>query len=86
MLTWYQPSHGVLSRDEAQFLLDRGLTQRIRLDTTMIPQALALQAAGLPVIIVDGRAGNWPYSLAGDSTRWALQFDEGYSYEMAGAE
>lgn len=84
MIMWHGPGLEPLSPEKVKLLLDRGLTQHIRMDTTMIPAARALQQAGSRVIMMQGRAGNWPYSLVADSTRWALQFDEGYTYDMAG--
>lgn len=59
-------------------LLRRGLTQHIRLDTGMIDTALAIQAAGSPVIAMEGRSGAFPASLAGDSAVWAHQLDSEY--------
>jgi hypothetical protein len=80
--------HGVgtqiLPADRIQMLLARGLTQHLGLDKGSIEAARALQEAGSPVIIMQGTAGNWPYSLAADSSAWAHQFDEGYHYKMAG--
>jgi hypothetical protein len=60
-------------------LLARGLTQHIRLDEAMIPTAQALQAAGSPVIMMEGKGGNYPYSAAGDPKEWRHQFDAGYA-------
>jgi hypothetical protein len=85
MIVWHGPGSQPLPPQKIEYLLARGLTQNIRLDTSMIAAAKALQQAGSRVIMMEGRAGNWPYSLAGDSTRWALQFDEGYTYDMAGS-
>ena len=84
MISWHGPGRDPLPPGKIQLLLERGLTQHIAMDTSMIATARALQQAGSRVIMLEGRAGNWPYSLAGDSTRWALQFDPGYTYDMAG--
>ncbi|OPZ31290.1 MAG: hypothetical protein BWZ02_00314 [Lentisphaerae bacterium ADurb.BinA184] len=62
-------------------LLDRGLTQHIRLDEKMIPTAQALQAAGAPVIMMEGGGGPWPGSLAGAPEKWQHQFEEGYVFK-----
>jgi hypothetical protein len=61
-----------------QALLARGLTQHIQLDTNHIPIAQALQAAGSPVIMMQGAGGPWPARLAGDPKEWAHQFVSGY--------
>ena len=84
MIMWHGPGLDPLPAEKIELLLERGLTQHIRMDTTMIPTAQALQQAGSKVIMMEGRAGNWPYSLAPDSSSWALQFDEGYTHDMAG--
>jgi hypothetical protein len=59
-------------------LLVRGLTQHIRLDTNHIAIAQALQAAGSPVIMMEGAGGAWPSQLAGNPKEWAHQFEPGY--------
>ena len=84
MITWHGPGHAPLTPERIEFLLDRGITQHLTLDTTHVAAARALQAAGSKVILMQGRAGNWPYSLAADSAVWAHRFDEGYGYEDAG--
>lgn len=84
MIMWHGPGLAPLEPEQIRFLLDRGLTQHVRLDTGYIDAATRLQAAGSRVIIMQGEAGNWPYSLAADSSEWAHQFDEGYHYKDAG--
>jgi len=84
LVLWHGPGTQPLSPAQLRLLQERGLAQPIPMDTSMIRTAQVLQAAGAKVIMLDGRSGNWPYSLAGDSTRWALQFEAGYTYEMAG--
>jgi hypothetical protein len=84
MIMWHGPGQNPLPPEKIRLLLSRGVTQHIRMDSSMIPTARALQEAGSRVIMMEGRAGNWPYSLAADSSRWAMQFDEGYSYETSG--
>ena len=59
-------------------LLRRGLTQHIRMETGMIETALAIQAAGSPVISMEGGSGPFPASLAGEPETWAHQLDAGY--------
>ena len=84
MIVWHGPGQAPLPAERIQALLDRGITQNLTLDTNHIEAARALQEAGSKVIFMQGRAGNWPYSLAPDSSVWAHQFDEGYTYEEAG--
>ena len=62
-------------------LLQRGLTQHIRLDEKMIPTAKLLQEAGSPVIMMEGGGGTWPANLAGDPKEWQHQFEPGYTPE-----
>ena len=62
-------------------LLKRGLTQHVRMDPDMIPVALTLQEAGSPVIMMQGKGGEWPYRLAGDPDQWAHVYEEGYEPE-----
>jgi len=84
MIAWHGPGFASLEPEQIQMLLARGITQHLTMDTTHVDAARSLQRNGSRVIIMQGRAGNWPYSLAGDSLLWAHQFDEGYTYEMAG--
>lgn len=67
--------------DHYRQLLARGLTQHIQLDTNHIPVALALRAAGSPVIMMQGAGGPWPAQLAGHATNWAHRLDAGYKPE-----
>jgi len=84
MIVWHGPGHAKLEPEQIRVLLERGITQHLTLDTAHVEAARALQRHGSKVIFMEGRAGNWPYSLAGDSLLWAHQFDEGYTYDMAG--
>lgn len=84
MIVWHGPGQAPLKPEQIRFLLDRGITQNLTLDVAHIPAARALQEAGSKVIFMQGRAGNWPYSLAPDSSAWAHQFDAGYRFEDAG--
>ena len=85
LIMWHSVGFEPLAAGQIEMLLARGLTQHLRMEEGMIEAAQALQKAGSRVIFMQGRAGNWPYSLAADSSRWAHQFDEGYHYEMAGS-
>ncbi len=71
LVTWLGPEHRPLSRAQIDSLLARGLTQHLEVDVTMIRAAQRLQAAGAPVILMEGRRGNWPYDLAGDPAVWS---------------
>ncbi|OPZ87766.1 MAG: hypothetical protein BWY76_00302 [bacterium ADurb.Bin429] len=48
-------------------LLKRGLAATVRLDAKYIPMALAIQQAGMPVIMMEGGGGNAPGSEAPDT-------------------
>jgi len=78
MILWECVSYEPSPPEVYKMLLARGLTQNIRMDAKMIPTAKALQAAGSPVIMMNGEGGARPYSLAGKPEVWAHQFDEGY--------
>lgn len=54
-----------------QKLLARGIVPHVRLSRDWIPVARAIQAAGAPVVVLEGRAGVWPYDLEPD---WALRY------------
>ena len=78
MITWEGFSNDPQEPKFYQQLLQRGLTQHIRLDPKMIETALAIQRAGSPVIVMEGASGTFPSSLAGEPIAWAHQFDDGY--------
>jgi hypothetical protein len=78
MILWECVSFEPQRPEVYRALLERGLTQHVRLDAAMIPAALAIQKAGSPVILMEGSAGPWPASLAGPAQRWAHRFDPGY--------
>ena len=73
-MLWEGVGFDPLPEETIRMLLARGITQHIRLDAKMIPTAKALQAAGSPVIVMEGKAGAWPYPLAGDPALWAHQY------------
>ena len=79
MILWQAGPFEIQPPDVYKALLARGLTQHIHIDEKMIPIAKALQDAGSPVIMMEGAAGQWPASLAGDPKEWAHQFDAGYT-------
>jgi hypothetical protein len=56
----------------------RGVIQHVRLDVAHIPTALALQAARVPVVIMEGQGGRWPAPLGGTVADWGHRFEPGY--------
>lgn len=74
LVTWLGPEHLPLTQQQAGMLLARGLTQHLNVDATMIPAAKVLQTAGSPVILMEGKTGNWPYSLVKDPSAWSHDF------------
>ncbi|MBI2437473.1 MAG: hypothetical protein HYV36_01480 [Lentisphaerae bacterium] len=81
MILWECGAFEPQKADVYTALLERGLTQHIRLDDKMIPTAKALQASGAPVIMMEGAGGPWPANLAGDPKKWAHQFEAGYTFK-----
>jgi hypothetical protein len=77
LVLWDQPDPAALSNADLKMLLARGIVPHLRLDPSDIPAAARIAAAGGPVVIVEGRAGTWPYDLAGPPERWAHRFPEG---------
>ncbi|MBF0109658.1 MAG: hypothetical protein HQL76_10820 [Magnetococcales bacterium] len=71
LVTWLGPEHLPLTPEQANLLLARGLTQHLEIDVAMIPAAKILQAAGSPVILMEGKRGPWPYDQGGDPTLWS---------------
>jgi hypothetical protein len=66
LVFWHGPQwQGITDADLAAFA-ERGMVPVVRLDRDAIPQALRLQALGLPVIVLEGKRRNWPYDLAGE--------------------
>ena len=81
MIMWHGVGYQPLEKMDIEILRSRGLCQHLPLDTSMIPAALALQNAGMPVILMQGRTDHWPYSLVEDSKDWAHQFEPELSNE-----
>jgi hypothetical protein len=82
MILWECGPLKPLPEATIKMLLARGLTQAIHLTEDHLPIAQALQAAGAPVIMMEGQCGNWPAQLAGDPAKWAHQLDPGYTPKM----
>lgn len=83
MIMWHGVGFQTLSVHEIEILRSRGLCQHLQLAESMIPAAKALQQAGAPVILMEGRTDSWPYSLAKD---WMHQFDASYPQPWFGNE
>ncbi|NND96452.1 MAG: hypothetical protein HKN47_03880 [Pirellulaceae bacterium] len=86
MIMWHGVGFDSLSQREIDVLRQRGLVQHLQMDVAMIPAARALQSAGVPVILMQGRTDNWPYSLAKNGDDWAHQFDLSYQPTWFGKE
>ena len=86
MIMWHGVGFAPLSDDQLDVLRTRGLTQHLQMDAAMIPAALKLQQANMPVILMQGRTDNWPYSLADDASDWAHEFDLTYQPKWFGDE
>lgn len=86
MIMWHGVGFQPLSLQQLGVLRDRGLTQHLQLDESMIPAALALQKAGMKVILMQGRTDNWPYSLAEKPDDWSHQLDLSYQPDWFGKE
>lgn len=71
LVFWQGVGDQPLEPEQIQALLSRGVVQHLPLDTAAIPAALALQAAGAPVIIMHARGAAWPYNLL-DDQQWRL--------------
>lgn len=78
MIMWEGGTFDPQPKETYQALLARGLTQHIQLDAKMLSTAKALQAAGSPVIMVQGAGGSWPAELAGAPELWAHQFTNAF--------
>ena len=83
MIMWHGVGFQELSSSEIEVLRVRGLCQHLQLADAMIPAAKALQRAGMPVILMEGRTDSWPYSLGKD---WAHKFDFSFQQPWFGKE
>lgn len=90
MIMWHGAGFEPLTPDQIEVLRARGLCQHLQLTASMIPAAKALQQAGMPIILMEGRTDSWPYSLAAsvgtNPTGWAHQFDLTYQQPWFGKE
>ena len=78
LILWEGVGFDPLAPEVHAALLERGIVQHVRIDTAMIATAKAIQKAGGPVILMEGRGGTWSYELGGDESEWAHRFDDGY--------
>ncbi len=86
MILWHGVGFDPLSESEIAILGERGLCQHLQLSEAMIPAALSLQRAGMPVILMEGRTDSWPYSLAENPDDWAHQFEAGFPQPWFGKD
>ncbi|CCQ73119.1 S41 family peptidase [Magnetospira sp. QH-2] len=63
MILWNGVGFEPLAPEQITMMLDRGLVPHLRLHANMIPAARALQAAGAPVILMQGESGPWAYAM-----------------------
>ena len=79
MILWECGPLKPLPEATIKMLLARGLTPHIQMTTNHLVNALALKAAGAPVIMMQGAGGPWPAQLAGNDSNWAHRLDAGYT-------
>ena len=60
MIMWHGVGFQPLTVDQIEVLRKRGLCQHLQLTEKMIPAAKRLAAAGMPVILMEGRTDSWP--------------------------
>ena len=86
MIMWHGVGFNTLSRQQIDVLRKRGLNQHLQFHVSMIPAAKALQDANMPVVLMEGRTDNWPYSLAKDSDEWSHRLNLTYQPSWFGKE
>ncbi|MBS1270345.1 MAG: hypothetical protein MAG794_01300 [Gammaproteobacteria bacterium] len=74
LVLWQGVELEPLERDQIKGLLDRGIVQHLSLRKPDIQAARALDAAGAPIVLMEGAAGAWPYDTVKDEAPWRLQF------------
>lgn len=75
LVLWHGVGHQPLTVDQHHGLLQRGIVQHIRLNEAGIATAQTLSQAGVPVIIMEGRGGFWPYD-SDTQNEWRLPFEK----------
>lgn len=86
MIMWHGVGFEPLQAAQIEVLRARGLCQHLQLSESMIESAKALASAGMPIILMEGRTDNWPYSLSDSPDDWAHQFDVTYQQPWFGKE
>jgi hypothetical protein len=85
MICWENAPFTPLSADIVKDELARGFVPHIRLDEKMIGVAQSIQAAGGPVIMMEGGGGSFPYSKAGAPAEWAHELPADFKDKTARA-
>jgi len=75
LIFWQGVGDEPLQPAQVHALLARGVVQHLPLDVRAIPAAMVLQAAGAPVVIMQGQGWDWPYALLDDDA-WRLPLHE----------
>ena len=86
MIMWHGVGFDVLSDPQIKILRDRGLCQHLPFHASAIPAALALQKAGMPVILMEGRTDSWPYSLDDNPDEWSHELDATFKRSWFGKD
>lgn len=73
LILWRSVGFGPHPVEQIQALLARGVVPHLPMSANAIPAALALQSAGAPVILMEGKGATWPYSLLGEDKSWMLE-------------
>lgn len=82
MILWESMPVGEVQAPEVYAaMLARGLSPHIKMDERCLPAAQAIQAAGGPVIMMQGAGGPWPARLQQPAEAWQHQFVEGYDWQ-----
>lgn len=74
LVLWQGVGFEPLERDSIEALLERGIVQHLRLSTPDVEAARALEAAGAPVVLMEGAGGAWPYDTINGGAEWRLHF------------
>lgn len=77
LVLWEGVGYDSLPPESIEAMLERGVVQHLRLSEPDIEAARALANAGAPVILMEGKAGAWPYDAGQDDASWRLQFPAG---------
>ena len=86
MIMWHGVGYNVLNNAQIEILRARGLCQHLPFNASAIPAALALQKAGMPVILMEGRTDSWPYSLHDNPDEWSHDLDATFKRSWFGKD